>query len=141
MIRKNIPFGFVFDYLMPLDIIVKPMFGLWAIYVYEKIMFILRQRKDYQDTNGVWIATTHEHHNSLKSDLPSLCSISSYSKGIADTEWQFLPVDTDDFEASVIKVCELIKHKDPRIGRIPRPRQSKSTTKSKSISKSKKLSH
>jgi hypothetical protein len=125
MTRKNIPFDFVLDYLIPLDVTVKPMFGLWAIYVNEKIMLILRQRQDFPGTNGVWIATTQEHHKSLKSDLPSLCSITTYSNGIRETEWQVLPVDTNDFEASVRKVCELIKHSDHRIGRIPKSQKSK----------------
>lgn len=104
------------------------MFGLWAIYVNKKIMLILRQRKDHSDTNGIWIATNQEHHKSLKSELPSLCSISTYSGGLRETEWQVLPVDSDDFEASVRKVCELIKHNDHRIGRIPDPRQRKAKT-------------
>jgi len=88
-------------------------------------MLILRQRQDFTDTNGVWIATTQEHHRSLKTDLPSLRSISTYSGGIGETEWQMIPVDTDDFESSVRKVCELIKHSDHRIGRMTKPRQSK----------------
>jgi hypothetical protein len=130
MSRKDIPFDFVFDYLVPLEPIVKPMFGLWAIYVNEKIVLILRQRKDLPETNGVWIATNLEHHKSLKSDLPSLCSISTYSNGIKETEWQVLPADADDFEVSVRKVCELIKHNDYRIGRIPKPPQNKAKNKS-----------
>ena len=36
MKNKNLPFEFVFDYLTPLDITVKPMFGMWAIYVNDK---------------------------------------------------------------------------------------------------------
>ena len=139
MTRKNIPFAFVLDYLTPLDVTLKPMFGLWAIYVTEKIMLILRQRKDFTETNGVWIATNQEHHKSLKTDLPSLRSISTYSDGIKETEWQVLPVDADDFESSVRKVCEFIKHGDQRIGRIPIPRQSKAKT--KGIIKPKKPSH
>ncbi|HYV95392.1 MAG TPA: hypothetical protein VE978_26700 [Chitinophagales bacterium] len=138
MTRKNIPFDFVFDYLMPLDVTVKPMFGLWAIYMNEKIMLILRQRNDHPETNGVWIATNREHHKSLRSDLPSLHSISAYSKDTVETEWQMIPVDKDDFEASVRKVCELIKHGDHRIGRISQSRQSKAKTKSKSFANAKK---
>ena len=129
MSRKNIPFEFVFDYLMPLEPLVKPMFGLWAIYLNEKIVLILRQRKDFPDTNGVWIATSLEHHKSLKSDMPSLRSISTYSDGIKETEWQVLPADADDFEISVRKVCDLIKHSDHLIGRIPKPRKNKAKTK------------
>jgi hypothetical protein len=117
MTRKNIPFNFVFDYLIPLDVTVKPMFGLWAIYVNGKIMLILRQRQDVPEINGVWIATNKEHHKSLKSDLPSLCPVSGYSDVNMETEWQVLPVDDNNFEASVRKVCELIKHSDHRPGK------------------------
>ena len=130
MTRKNIPFDFLFDYLVPLEVTVKPMFGMFAIYVGEKIVLILRQRKDHQDTNGIWIATNQEHHKSLKNDLPCLRSISTYSDGTVETEWQVVPIDTDDFESSVIKVCEFIKHNDPRIGRIPKPRKTKIKSKS-----------
>jgi hypothetical protein len=122
MTKENIPFDFVFDYL-PLDITVKPMFGMWAIYAGSKIMLILRQREDHPDTNGVWVATNSEHHKSLRADLPSLCSIATYSVGMKETEWQLIPVDADDFEASVIKACELITQGDRRIGRIPKPRK------------------
>jgi len=125
-IKKNIPFDFVFDHLMPLDVSVKPTFGMWAIYAGEKILLILRQRQERPDENGVWVATTREHHKSLKSDLPSLRSIFAYHGSEKDTEWQLLPVDADDFEASVGKVCELIKNGDERIGKIPNARQSKS---------------
>jgi hypothetical protein len=126
MIKKNIPFDFVFDYLVPLEPIVKPMFGLWAIYVNEKIMLILRQREDVPETNGVWIATNQEHHKSLRTDLPSIRSISNYSGGIKETEWQVIPAEAGDFEVSVRKVCELIKNGDNRIGRLPRPGKVKS---------------
>ena len=100
-------------------------------------MLVLRERKDHADTNGVWVATNKEHHKSLKSDLPSLRSFTIYAKAIKETGWQLLPADADDFEASVIKVCELIKHGDPRIGRLPTPK--KSPAKKKSVPGSKKL--
>lgn len=128
MIKKNIPFDFVFDYLVPLDVKVKPMFGLFALYINEKIVLILRQRKEYPGTNGVWIATTREHHESLKHDIPSLRSIDPGSDSMAETEWQLIPADADDFENSVIKACDLIKHGDLRIGRIPKPGKNKTKT-------------
>ena len=125
MARKNIPFAFVFDYLAPLEISVKPMFGLWAIYVQEKIVLILRQRKDHPEINGIWVATYPEHHQGLKHELPALCSVSTYSDDIKNTEWQLLRADADNFESSAIKVCELISNNDQRIGRIPKPGKAK----------------
>src|SRR5215217_1041083 len=126
--QKNIPFDFVLDFLFPLDIKVKPMFGLFAVYVDEKIVLILRQRIQHPEINGVWIATSKDHHKSLRKAFPSLRSIAATSDNIAETEWQLLPVDTDDFEKSVISACELIKQNDPRIGRIPKPRKPKTKT-------------
>ena len=117
MAPDNIPFDFLFDYLIPLDIEVKHMFGMWSVYSNEKILMILRDRKDNPETNGIWIATSQQHHKSLKKDLPSLRSISTYKVGFKETEWQILPVDSNDFEESVRKVCELIKRNDQRIGK------------------------
>src|SRR5215218_3784242 len=126
--QKNIPFDFVFDYLFPLEVKVKPMFGLFALYIFEKLVLMLRQRKQHSEINGVWIATSKDHHKSLRKAFPSLRSIAATSDNIAETEWQLFPVDTDDFEKSVIRACELIKQNDPRIGRIPKPRIPKSKT-------------
>lgn len=125
MKSKNLPFEFVLDYLTPLDVRLKPMFGMWAIYVNEKIMLMLRDRKDFTETNGIWVATTHDHHNSLKEEIPSLSSISNFSAGLKETEWQLLAVESDDFEQSVIKICDMIRHHDKRIGKIPGTSKSK----------------
>ena len=132
MKKKNIPFEFVVDYLFPLDVTIKQMFGLFALYINEKIILILRQRKELPEINGVWIATSQEHHKSLKDDIPSLRSISNDTTDITETEWQLIPINTNDFESSVIKACELIKNRDPRIGRKAKPRKVKEGNKSKS---------
>jgi len=120
MIKKNIPFDFIFDYLMSLDIQVKPMFGMWALYLDDKIMLILRQRDKNPKSNGVWIATSKEFHTSLRKEIPSLNAIT-----LNETEWQLISEESKDFEISVRKVCELILNKDIRIGRIPKPKKSK----------------
>jgi hypothetical protein len=51
------------------------MFGCTAIYVGEKIALILRQKPSYERDNGVWLATTREHHESLRQDFPNMRSI------------------------------------------------------------------
>ena len=121
----KIPFAFILDYLIPLQVVIKPMFGCHAIYVGEKIVLIVRNRKDHTDCNGVWIATSQEAHASLKKDLPSMCSISIFSDGKTESAWQMLPLSADDFESSVIKACEFITHGDERIGRIPKKKKKK----------------
>ena len=114
------PFEFVLECLYSKSPVVKPMFGCHAVYIDEKIMFILRDREDVPEDNGVWIATTKEHHESLKKDFPSMRSISVLGSGV--TGWQVLPVTSDDFEESVVKACEFVLKGDFRIGKIPKPR-------------------
>jgi hypothetical protein len=120
--QTNLPFDFVFDYLLPLEVSVRPLFGLFAVYAGEKILLILRQRKSQPEINGVWIATKKEYHKSLKKDLPSLCPVVAYANVMGETEWQMLPASATDFETAAIKICSLILRGDPRIGRLPKPR-------------------
>jgi hypothetical protein len=125
MPNKKIPFEFVLEALLPLNPRVNPMFGAFAVYVGEKIMLALRNKDAHEEANGVWIATKSEHHASLKKDFPSMRSIYLLSDGKAETQWQMLPFDADDFESSALKACELILRGDERIGRIPKPRKKK----------------
>jgi hypothetical protein len=122
---KNIPFYFVIDYLLQLEPRINPMFGSYAVYVGEKIVFILRERKTHPEVNGVWIATGHEHHKSLKKEFPSMCSVSVLNNGNGETGWQMLQADDEDFEPLVIKACELVLRGDPRIGKVPKPKKKK----------------
>ena len=120
---KRIPFDFVLEELYSLDPIVRPMFGCYALYVQNKIVLILRLREDHSDDNGVWIATERIHHDSLQSEFPSMRTIRLFGESVSS--WQNLPYEADDFEASVLRACELIRKNDPRIGKIPKPRKKK----------------
>ena len=122
--KKN-PFPFVLEALLPLNPSVRPMFGCQAVYVGNKIMLVLRNRESHPEANGVWIATSKEYHDSLKKELPSLCSVYILSEGKAETNWQMIPLEAGDFESSVIRACEMILDNDERIGRIPKPRKRK----------------
>jgi hypothetical protein len=126
--RKPIPFEFVLDELSALDPYTKPMFGCTAIYVDQKIVLILRERPQHLRDNGVWIATTIDHHESLKKDLPSMRTIEVFETR-GPSGWQIIPMDSETFEEEVLKACELIKKDDPRIGKIPKPKKIKSKTK------------
>lgn len=135
--KKPIPFSFVLELLEKADPITKPMFGCTAIYVGIKIVLILRDKIDYEDDNGIWVATTEEHRASLKKDFPSLRSIRMF--GDKTTGWQNLPVKTKDFEEAATLLCELILKNDPRIGKIPKPRyKSKSKPRARKKKTSKK---
>ena len=41
--QKHIPFDFILEYLFPLEITIKSMFGMKAIYNGDKILLMLRQ--------------------------------------------------------------------------------------------------
>jgi hypothetical protein len=120
---KAIPFDFVLEQLYSVAPVVKPMFGCHAVYVKEKIVLMLRNKEDFPDDNGVWIATTTEHHESLRRNFPSMRSIGMFDGKI--TGWQNLPYEAGDFEESVIEACDLILKKDIRIGKVPKPRKKK----------------
>lgn len=115
--RKQIPHEFVLDALASLSPWTRPMFGCLAVYVGEKIVLILRDKDTEVQDNGVWLATTSEHHDSLLRHFPSMRSIRLLGKRI--TGWQVLPIDSPDFEESAQRACEAILAGDPRIGKIP----------------------
>lgn len=118
---KAVPFDFVLEELSDLFPQTKPMFGAYSVYVENKIVLILRHRPSYPDDNGVWIATSMEHHSSLQQEFPIMRSIKLLGKG--PTGWQVLPLESDEFEESVYRVCQLIRRRDPRIGKVPKPRR------------------
>ena len=123
--KKKIHFEFVFDYLHPLEITIKPMFGCHAIYANGKIFFILSKREDNTDANGIWIATGKEHHESLRKELPNMKSVYILSDGKGETGWQMIHEEEDDFEESAIKICEMVVRGDARIGKIPKSKKKK----------------
>jgi hypothetical protein len=120
--RKAVPHEFVLDALAELSPRTNHMFGCLAVYVGEKIVLVLRDKRQPDADNGVWLATTQEHHESLRREFPSMRSIAVF--GTEVTGWQVLPVDAPDFEEAALHACELIAARDPRIGKVPKPRRS-----------------
>lgn len=118
--RKAAPFEFVLEALAGARYWTRPMFGCLAVYVGEKIVLALRDKPASAHSNGVWLATTADHHDSLRQDLPSMCSIPVLGEGV--TGWQMLPASAPDFEESALRACELILARDPRIGKTPKPK-------------------
>lgn len=122
---RTIPFNFVLDELHSLNPVVKPMFGCYALYKGNKIVLMLRNKEDLPDDNGVWVATTPEHLVALKQDFPSMRPVKLLGENV--TAWQNLPCEADDFEASVLRVCDFIRRNDPRIGKVPKARRKKTS--------------
>jgi hypothetical protein len=123
--RKPIPHEFVLDAISALSPYTRPMFGCLAIYVKDKIMLILRDKPTNTADNGVWLATTEEHHQSLRREFPNMRSIQVLGKPV--TGWQVLPADAPDFESASLRACELVLAGDARIGKIPGARAAKSS--------------
>jgi hypothetical protein len=123
--RKPIPHAFVLDAISTLSPYSRPMFGCLAIYVKGKIVLILRDKPTNTADNGVWLATTEEHHQSLRREFPNMRSIQVLGKPV--TGWQVLPVDAPDFESAALRACEFVLAGDARIGKIPGTRASKSS--------------
>jgi hypothetical protein len=120
-LRKRVPHEFVLEALEGLSPRTRPMFGCLAVYIGEKVVIMLRDKTTYPADNGVWVATTAEHHESLRAEFPSLRSIQLM--GIPETHWQVLPADAPDFEEAALRLCDLIIAGDSRIGRVPKRRQ------------------
>jgi hypothetical protein len=99
------------------------MFGCLAVYVGPKIVLILRDKPGGRD-NGVWLATTREHHESLRAEFPNMRSIGVLGGG-NETGWQILPAESSDFEEAVLRACELVIARDPRIGKVPKTKPRK----------------
>ena len=120
--RKAVPLEFVLEAMAALPLETRSMFGCLAVYVEDKIVLILRDKRDETADNGVWLATTEEHHQSLRRDFPNMRSIQVFGKKV--TGWQVLPVDAPDFEEAALRACELIVARDPRLGKVPGARRA-----------------
>ncbi len=124
--RKTIPHQFVLEAMADLSPWTRSMFGCLALYVQDKIVLILRDKPGDTD-NGAWLATTEEHHESLRREFPTMRSIRVFRKKV--TGWQVLPVEAPGFEEAALRACELIVAGDPRIGKVPKARRVRSTVK------------
>ncbi|MCX6118650.1 MAG: hypothetical protein NT027_14005 [Proteobacteria bacterium] len=132
-IPKNLPFSFIVEELQSASPAIGRLFGSFSIYIGQKIVLVLRQKTPADDDNGVWIATTAEHHESLRKELPSMRDIAIFGPG--PTGWQILPEESDSFENDVNHACRLILKGDLRIGKIPKPKKKSSPISKKTSAK------
>ncbi len=122
--RKPVPHQFVLDALAEFEPLTRTMFGCLAIYLSDKIVLVLRDRPTHPEDNGVLLATSRDHHESLRREFPTMRSIGFL--GYDETNWQVLPASAPDFEQAVLHACELVIAGDPRIGKVPNSRRAKS---------------
>ena len=120
--RKRAPHQFVLDAIAEMHPMIRAMFGALAVYVGEKIVFLLRDRPSDPQANGVWLAIPAEFQESLHAHFPNAGPVRIMGKDISG--WRLLAVDAADFEASALYACELVVRKDPRIGKVPNKKQT-----------------
>ena len=118
-IKKEVPFGFLLDYL-PATIVIRLAIGMYYIYWDKKIVLILRKVIKDAQHNGIWIATKKDHHASLKAELPAVTNFMFEEGATVDSAWLQLKDDHDDFETAAIRICELISLRDKRVGKETR---------------------
>jgi hypothetical protein len=76
--RKAVPQEFVLEAIAALSPETRSMFGCLTVYVGDKIVLILRDRRDRAADNGVWLATTEEHTRVCAASSPT-CDPLRYS--------------------------------------------------------------
>jgi hypothetical protein len=128
--KKSPAFSFVLDELndSPLAgrIRTRPMFGSHAVYVDQKIVFILRQRnhpKTVRD-DGIWVAMLPAFTESVRKEFPALRPIELFAarNRTGFTGWLNLPDTDDSFEEFALALCRLLIRGDKRLGKIPKSR-------------------
>lgn len=73
--RERFPFSFVLEELLDSAhsprVRTRPMFGSYAVYASEKIVFILRNKNEAKSIrdDGMWVATKPEHTESIRRDF------------------------------------------------------------------------
>ncbi len=94
------------------------MFGALAVYLGEKIVFILRDNPKEPHANGVWIALGTDDGENLRSEFPNMRPVHILGKDLRG--WCLLPAKANDFEEAALHGCELVLKRDPRIGKVPK---------------------
>jgi hypothetical protein len=110
------PYEFLLDYL-PATVVVKPAIGMFYVYFEGKIVLIFRKVGKNPQHNGLWIATRKEHHASLKADIPAITDFVFNEGEVFESAWLQLSDGHEDFEEAAISICELVSHRDKRIGK------------------------
>ena len=117
----SIPHDFMMEFLYPLAIRTKSMFGNVALYHEEKILLATRKKIDNTTDNGIWIAAPLDYQDKLKEQIPELRPIQM----ISTKKWLLLHEEEELFEERAQLIAELIKSNSPLIGTVPKPKDKK----------------
>ena len=115
------PFRFFLDLLLPLDLSHIKMFGVDAYYLEGRMLFALREKETQPQDNGIWIATTKQHHQKLRHQFKSIKPIEEHRI----KSWLMLDSQHDAFEADAFYLAELIIKRSELIGTTPKAKKRK----------------
>jgi len=116
---KRIPHDFVLDALESRSPRTRPMFGCEAIYLDERIVFVLRDKGDSDD--GVWLAFEPSRAAEVRAMFPRLRSIDIFGDGVGG--WLKLSAKDPDFEEDALAACALLVNGSELIGKIPKKKR------------------
>ena len=94
------------------------------MYIADLLVLMLRDHAKHPEDNGVWLVLsegTDPADTSLRRDFPSIRAIQMLGNKIH--HWLLIPSDSANFEREALDVCDRIRARDPRLGRIPQSRQ------------------
>jgi hypothetical protein len=122
--KRKPPHSFVVEALDALNPEVRRMFSGFAVYVGDRLVFMLRDHVNSVRDNGVWLVLsdgTDPADPRLRREFPSLRRIELLGNKIS--HWLLIPSDSPNFETESLHACDLLLRHDPRLGRIPKSRR------------------
>ena len=122
--KRKPPHLFVLEALVTLNPEVRPMFSGFAVYLGDRLVFMLRDHAKSARDNGVWLVlseSTDPGDPGLRREFPSLRRIELLGNKIG--HWLVIPSDSPDFEIESLHACDLLLRHDARLGRIPASRR------------------
>lgn len=131
MVKKRPPYDFILEELGDIVTDIKPMFGAYGLYRDGQILMILRKKEKFDNDTGMWLGVAEGCVPDIQKDIPELRDLEMFGTG--PTAWQVLGEDISNFEEVAIQICDLIKRRDPRIGRTPKNKLKKSTPRAKKV--------
>jgi hypothetical protein len=118
------PHPFVLEAIETLNPEVRRMFSGYAVYVGDRLVFMLRDHIKSVRDNGVWIVLsegTDPAAPGLRREFPSIRPIELLGNKMG--HWLVIPTDGPDFEKEALHACDLLLRHDARLGRIPQSRR------------------
>ncbi|HKF48545.1 MAG TPA: hypothetical protein VKB38_14400 [Terracidiphilus sp.] len=103
------------------------MFSGFAVYVRNKIVFMLRDCEKHPEDNGLWLVFSEAANLAdpqISREFPSLRLIGLLGGKIG--HWRLIPADSPSFESEAVHACDLLLKHDTRFGRVPQSRRTAS---------------